>query len=905
VDYGLDFLRKMPAGTPALLYCEDSMRMGFLRESGWRWRRIIAVAAVVGMCVLAAAAGLSARDDDPYARSRDYDLQNVRTHLRFDIPQKKIMGEVTESLAILRENVGELRFDSVGLTIESVTLNRAAAKFDVQPKELVVALPQKARRGEHFEVTIRYSGQPTKGLYFILPGKNYLDQPMEIWSQGESEDTRYYIPIYDYPNDRTTSEMLLTVPGDWWTVSNGKLVGIKSEADGTKTWDWKQSETLSTYLISVVAGEFVEKRDSWRGIPVQYAVPKGQEYKIDTTFLRTKGMLDAFSDALDVKYPWAKYAQTSVDDFIEGGMENTSATTLIARALVHPKLAGESIYGSDELDSHELAHQWFGDLVTCKDWANIWLNEGFATYFEHYWTEKNFSQDDAEYEFWLDGNRWMSQKSLFGVPIVTRQTDESVDTEGNIYTKGGLVLKMLREKLGDQDFFRGLHHYLEVNRGQNVVTADLIKAIEQETSVNVDEFFQQWIYRAGAPKFEVAVKWDDLVDSVHMQVKQTQEVKGLVPLFHVPVEVEIATKSGVKIFPIDVSKDEEIFSFAVDGPPLMVIFDKGNKILKSVEFKREPAALIYQLKRAETVPDRAEAAKALGEVKGNAEVVAALGEAARADAFWGVRGEALRALGKIGDAVAEKELESALSNEKPWVRDVAVGQLGNFKTDSSLGLQLAIIAMDDPAYRVRNAAMQSLAQLKAANAFDVLSAAVQMGSPDNTTQRAALRAFGTLGDDRAVPILLAWAAAGKPIDLRQAAIGSLGPVGRGNKDVTRALVSYLDEPRISKFAVVFALGRHGDPDAIPALENLLKGEKLGFGLTSVTKNQIESIRAQVAGGKAADSPYGPGAAQADANGGAGGDNAALMDQLEKLERRLDEMNERLAKIEEQVAAPKK
>ena len=879
------------------------MNVGFLRECGGQWRRIIAVAAVAGICIFAAAAELSARDDDPYARSRDYDLQNVHTHLRFDIANKKIMGEVTESLAILRENVGELRFDSIGLTIESVTLNRAAAKFDVQPKELVVTLPHIARRGEHFEVTIRYWGQPTKGIYFILPDKNYPDQPKEIWSQGESEDTRYYIPIYDYPNDRTTSEMLLTVPGDWWTVSNGKLIGIKSEADGTKTWDWKQSETLSTYLISVVAGEFVEKKDSWRGIPVQYAVPKGQEYKIEPTFSRTKGMLDAFSDALGVKYPWAKYAQTSVDDFVVGGMENTSATTLTSRGLVHPKLAAESAYASDDLDSHELAHQWFGDLVTCKDWANLWLNEGFATYFEHYWLEKNFGRDDADYEFWTDANRWMSQKSSFGVPIVTRQTEESVDTEGNIYTKGGLVLRMLREKLGDQDFFRGLHHYLDVNRGQNVVTADLIKAIEQETSVNVDEFFQQWIYRAGAPKFEVAVKWDDLIDSVHMQVKQTQKVEGLVPLFHVPIEVEIVTKSGAKTFPIDVSKDEEIFSFAVDGPPLMVIFDKGNKILKSVEFKREPVALIYQLKHAETVPDRADAAKALAEVKGNADVVEALGEAARADAFWGVRVESLRALGKIGDAAAEKQIEDALSNEKPWVRDVAVGQLGNFKSDASLGLQLAKIATDDPAYRVRNAAMQSLAQLKAANAFDVLGAALQTESPDNTTQRAALRAFGTLGDDRAVPLLLAWSAPGKPTDLRQAAIGSLGPVGRGNKDVTRALTSYLDEPRISKYADVFALGRHGDADAIPALENLLKGGKLGFGLASITKNQIESIRAQVAGGKPTESAYGPGGA--DANAGGGGDNAALMNQLEKLERRLDEMDERLAKIEEQVASPKK
>ena len=427
------------------------MAMGILRGREDRRGRIFVAAGAMALILFCAAAAF-ARDDDPYARSKDYDLQNVRTHLRFDIEQKKVMGEVTESLAILRDGTAELRFDSVGLTIESVTLNRQTAKFETRPDALVVALPQKARKGERFEVTIRYSGQPTKGLYFVLPDKNYPDQPKEIWSQGESEDTRYYIPIYDYPNDRTTAEMLLTVPADWWTVSNGKLAGIKTESDGSKTWDWKQSEPLSTYLISVVAGEFSEKKDTWRGMPLEYAVPKGQEFKIDTTFARTKEMLDAFSDALDVRYPWAKYAQTSVDDFVVGGMENTSATTLTSRGLVHPKLAGESAYASDDLNSHELAHQWFGDLVTCKDWANIWLNEGFATYFEHYWTEKHFGKDDVAYEFWTDGNRWMNQKKLFGVPIVTRSTDESLETEGNIYTKGGLVLQMLREKLGDERF---------------------------------------------------------------------------------------------------------------------------------------------------------------------------------------------------------------------------------------------------------------------------------------------------------------------------------------------------------------------------------------------------------------------------------------------------------------------
>ncbi len=251
-------------------------------------------------CALLLAAALAipsaGRADEPYARTRDYDLQDIRTHLWFDIEQRQVRGEVTESVAALRDNVAELKLDSVGLTIESVMVDGRTAKFSVTPNKLVVTLDRPATRGERHEIFIHYRGQPKKGLYFVLPDKNYPEQPREIWTQGEAEDTRYYIPLYDYPNDRTTSEMLLTVPAAWITVSNGRLVGVKDEPDGAKTWDWKQSEPLSTYLISMVAGEFVERDDFWHGIQLRYVVPRGQESTIEPTFNRTKEMLDYFSE---------------------------------------------------------------------------------------------------------------------------------------------------------------------------------------------------------------------------------------------------------------------------------------------------------------------------------------------------------------------------------------------------------------------------------------------------------------------------------------------------------------------------------------------------------------------------------------------------------------------------------
>ena len=214
-----------------------------------------------------------------------------------------------------------------------------------------------------------------------------------------------------------------------------------------------------------------------------------------------------------------------------------------------------------------------------------------------------------------------------------------------------------------------------------MVTADLVKAIEESTGTNVDQFFDQWIYGAGAPRFMVRSAYDAAAKKVSLDVKQTQKVEGHVGLFRVPIDVAITTASGEKIFPIEVSKAEETFSFSVDGPPLMVLFDKGDKILKSLDFQKTPEEWIRQLQTATDVPDRADAAVALGNIRDNDAVANALGEAARNDRFWGVREEALRALGRINSPAARKQVLAALSNEQPWVRQVAVEQMGRFQND--------------------------------------------------------------------------------------------------------------------------------------------------------------------------------------------------------------------------------
>jgi aminopeptidase N len=884
------------------------MSISFFGSNGSRPRRQASYVAVAGLlAILFVAPHLSA--DEPYARSRDYDLQHSRIALRFDLDQKKVIGDVTHTLTILRDPTPKIIFDSAGLTIHSVTVNKSPAKFESKDDKLIIALATPAHAGEKFDVDIRYEGKPTKGLYFILPDKDYPDRPKQVWTQGESEDTRYYLPTYDYPNDRLTTETILTVPASWITVANGKLIGVTDAANGMKTWTWKESVPSSTYLITIVAGEFDEVKDAWRGMPVTYYAPKGRGDRLSINYSRTPQMIELFSKKLGVDYPWEKYAQAMVDDFVAGGMENTSATTNTSTSLQHPKLAPEYLTGEDDLISHELGHQWFGDLVTCKDWGDIWLNEGFATFMETVWTESHFGKDQADYERWLAARGWFEQANLYAKPIVRHDFNDSGEFDGNAYTKGGWVLYMLRHQLGEDVFYRGLKHYLEANRGKNVVTADLAKAMEEVTHTIVDQFFSQWLYGAGAPKFDLSYKYDDTKHEVALTIKQTQKVEGHVGLFRIPTEVEITTASGPKLFPVNVSneKDTTIFTFPADSAPLMVLFDKGGHVLKSADFHKEKREWLYQLKNATEFADRADAVSALGKLKGDDEVVAALAAALRSDKAWGIRANAADALGQLGGSSASKELLDALNTAKePWVRNRIVSALANFKDDPAVTAKLNAIAGDDTSYRARAAALQALGRLKAPGALASLDAAVAADSPDGFLRNAALRSMGPLGDDKAVPLLLEWSAPGKPIDSRNAAIASLARLEKDNKDITKQIASYLNEPHFPvRMASIFALGARGDASAIPALEALLKSDDLSIEMVPMIKGQIATLKAS-SGEKHYQRGETSGEDQvADAASSTGGnDQGAVAKRLDRLEHLLQEMSDRLKTIETRLPPAK-
>jgi aminopeptidase N len=870
---------------------------------------------LLGATFLAAFAGLvtpSLFADEPYARSRDYDLQHSKIVLRFDTAQKQVTGDVTHSLAILRNETTRISFDSVALNIHSVTVNRAPAKFETSETKLFVTLSAPAKAGQKLEVEISYDGKPTKGAYFILPDAAYPKRPIQIFTQGESEDTRYYLPTYDYPNDRLTTETIITVPAAWTTVANGKLLSVTSTGAGMKTWTWRESFPSSTYLITTVAGEFDELKDSWRGIPVNYYAPKGRGDRLAVNYSRTPAMMELFSKKFGVDYPWEKYDQIMVDDFVAGGMENSSATTNTAESLVHPKLVPEYVSNQDDLISHELAHQWFGDLVTCKAWSDIWLNEGFATFGETIWNENHYGKDWADYNRWRAARAWFHETGLYNKPIVRHDfAEDSDEFDGNAYGKAGWVIDMLRYQLGEPAFYAGLQRYLEANRGKNALTSDFAKAIEEATHTNIDQFLLQWIYGAGAPKLDLHYTYDNTAHQIALTVRQTQPQQGRVGIFRVPVEVEVTAAAGVKLYPVaigkDPSADTDVFTLPSESAPLMVLFDKGAHVLKSAEFHKEKKEWLYQLKNAAELADRADAVQALSKIQNDDEATAAIGDAVLNDKAWGLRTIAIEALGHINSPLSTKLLLEALDKSEASSPDGAllaryaiVTALGSSK-DPAVARKFDALARDDSSYRARAAALEALGQLKPANALQTLAAAVAADSPDDILRNAALRSMGHLGDAKAVPTLREWSALGKAMPSRTAAISSLGRLDKTDASITQLLATYISESHFSiRIAAITALGSRGDAAAIPALQALLTSKDLSIEMVPIIKRQIAHLQNQSANKSAKNSDDDDEPAATAAPGKAVADNT----RLERIEHLTEEMNDRLKAIESRLPPAK-
>ncbi len=684
-----------------------------------------------------------------YAPDRTCDLLNVSLDLDVDYPNRSIKGTVVNTMSPLRNGITDVVLNAgADLDIQGVLLDGKTAMYTRDGADLHIKTPALVK-GKVIKITVTYEAKNSKGRSFGQGGGGFHwiqandSNPTKIgfWTQGESMSNNEWCPTWDYPNDLTTSETRCTVQSDWDVIGNGVLVKTTLSADKKrKTFDWKMTQPHATYLLSLCGGPFDIKKDKWEGVDLWYVVPKGEGYMIDDSFGHTKDMLSFYSQVLGVKYAWPKYAQDAMYDF-GGGMENVSATTLGEGSLTE---ARDGFYEMDSLNSHELGHQWFGDLVTCKDWGDIWLNESFATFMQMIYFEHSRGEDAYAWEIWNNTNSYLREARSYKRPLSTKMyPNADAMFDSHTYPKGGVILHTLRKMLGDEAFYAGLNLYLTTWRHTPVESAQLRRAMTEATGINVEPFWAQWIEKPGHPVLDTTWTWD--AGKVLLTVKQTQDTSDGTPVYDIDAHVGLIGANGMQRVPIHLSKTEETFTIPTTSKPEAVLLDPDHDFLREMPTLHwAESELPAILKYAPFAPDRAEAMKRLLDNPTDTHVQLVV-QALEADkgvspAFERVfqladlKKPELRAFwtGQLGHADFGREAQ-------------AVSALGSLPADPATIQKLRSLVNDKSPIQVVVNAINALKRWDAKANADVFKRALEIKDRRGRIKRAAQEALGSGG----------------------------------------------------------------------------------------------------------------------------------------------------------------
>lgn len=727
-----------------------------------------------------------------WAPSRTYHVETYKLGLHFDQAKGEVFGDEVVTVRPFEPHFRKFYLNSSGLTIDAVALLPAqgpAVKlaYAAEDPRLWITLDREYGAASELRVRIVYHGFPRTGLFFVNPTKSYPQWPREIYSQGEAEFNHFWFPCWDYPNDMATSETVTTVPDGQTVVSNGRLAKV-THAAGEATYDWVESVPHSSYLISIAVGPWRKVSDKYENKPVDYYVADSvDEATARRSFHLTPDMIGFFSRATGVDYPYEQYAQTEVHNFVFGGQENVSATTLTDLTL-HDTRA-DADYPSTDLVSHELGQHWFGDYVQGRDWADIWLNEGFATYMEALYTQHHEGYD--AYRFAVYEDQMMEQaegRRNYSRPIVDRHYSDAMDMfDATTHEKGAAVLDMLRyvvdgrdaaarEASQNEELFRALRHYLTEHRTQAVSTADLEEAIRESTGLELGWFFREWVEMAGHPEYRVTANYDAAAKMERVRVEQTQPVDPTTPIFDMPIELAIYGEGGEqkKIVQVRDNLREQEFDVPMEFAPEWVDFDPNDFIDKTLTFEQPDEALIAEAEKDPSMMSRMWAVQQLGQEKGTDEDarVATLEQVLGADSFYAVRAAAAASLGEVGGDKAKSALLDASKQPDSRVRTAVAKALSNFSKDGDVYDVLVSALHNDESYAVDAAAAEGIGKSGNAQAFDVLQAEAAT-KPELHVMQGTLAGLAETKDSRAAAILLANARPGVDERVRMSALAGL------------------------------------------------------------------------------------------------------------------------------------
>lgn len=530
-----------------------------------------------------------------FDRTQNYDVQHYIIRLSFDRKNQKIFGDTTVRLRPLSPGFDRFELDAAGLRFESVKFDPEGTNLDFKAsgERVSISLPRRYTQEDLISIRLKYSTSPKKGVIFVdeKPGEG---RPAQIWTDSEPFETRYWFPSFDFPSDKATTEQYITVDKSQTVIGNGEFLGSQENADGTVTWHYKTSFPHSTYLTSFVVGRYAKLTGQYKDVPLGFYVFPGREASVTPVFGKTAEMIGVFEERTGVAFPFNKYDQVIVSNFKDAGMENITATTL-SESEISFLLFKQPLL--DDLIAHELAHSWFGNLVTCRNWAELWLNEGLATFMEAVYREKRYGRQDYLSKIRNDSLKYMVQDNSFG----SRQglfnqravdMDAVFDNTDTTYNKGGAVIHMLRETVGDAAFWKGINIYLTRHRFGNVESSDLKKAMEETSGQDLGWFFAQWVYGGGYPKLEVEQIYDSNTQDFRIAVSQVQKSDSLTPaVFILPLDLEFKTEDGTRREAIRITKRRETFIFKVAKMPSAISIDNGDRVpVKSLKLR--PLTLI-------------------------------------------------------------------------------------------------------------------------------------------------------------------------------------------------------------------------------------------------------------------------------------------------------------------------
>ena len=651
---------------------------------------------------------------------RENALLHTKLDLRFNWAAEEVMGTAELTLRPQFYPTDKVTLDAKGFELQKVALagKNTPLKYAYEDEKLIVQLDRSYNRNEKYTLLIEYIASPTssggsavissnKGLFFVNPRGEDPDKPMQIWTQGETNWNSRWFPTIDEPNQRCTQELSLTVEDRFKTLSNGLLVKSVKNGDGTRTDYWKMDLPHAPYLFMIAVGEYAVVEDKWRNIPLAYYVEP--EYEADATaiFPHTPEMLEFFTQKLGVDYPWPKYAQIVVRDFVTGAMENTTAVTFGEFVQKHRMELVDELR-NEKIVAHEMMHHWFGDLVTCESWANLTLNEGFANYSEYLWLEHKYGRDEADYHMLEEWEGYFGTAAMSVRPLIHFGYDDKEDMfDAHSYNKGGAVLHMLRYYTGDEAFYAALKFYLEKHAYSSVEVHDLRLAFEAVTGEDLNWFFNQWFLSSGHPSLVINSGYDEEPGKATITIEQTQDPELMPAIFEIPTHVDIYFSDGTKRREaIRINERGQTFDFEVASKPALMVFDPEKVLLCEKEEEKTAPEYVFQFFNASSLSDRMEALQFL--VQSESEEMLPAFNSGLSDPFWLVRAVSVSYADFEETPIIETIRGIAKSDPHSVVRREAMNNLSEWEDDEALAIARYVLE-NDSVYSVLASALSMLA----------------------------------------------------------------------------------------------------------------------------------------------------------------------------------------------------